>query len=340
MNIKNFFKYDFIIIGAGLAGSVAARLLTDKGAKCLIIDKKRYVGGLCYDYYIGKINVHAYGSHTFHTDDKNIVDFIKNYGEWVKYYHKNMSLVNGKLYNFPVNYNTLKDLYGITSEKETKKIAKEKKKDIYNKFYNGYCKKAWFNEALPFDVFKRISIRTNKNNNNMIKKYQLLPKHSYAKWFKSLLKGIDILLGIEIGELLHIDKRLIYSGRPDALFNYKYGKLKYRGIYVETKLYQEKNIQNCALICYPDINIPYLRSMEWKYYQNINCDYTIISKEYSNPNGEAYPYENKKNLFLFNKYKKEAEDYGITLIGRIGLYSYSYMDKVIKSTKEIINGIH
>lgn len=321
-------RYDYIIIGAGLAGCVAARELTDKGAQCLVVDKRNHIGGNCYSYMVGEIEVHKYGPHIFHTNIKKIWDYINRFSKWKIYIHRVSSLSRGKLYDFPPNANVIKEL----GEKE-----------LYERFYEGYTKKAWFGESPPFDVKKRIPIKTTTDNNYWTDRYQGLPEGGYTAWFESILKGIDIGLGVTIPDIIlrNLDVKIVYCGRIDRFYEYVYGTLQFRGVKFINYIYDMNSIQRKPVTNYADLQYKLLRQMEWKFFTNNivkDCGYTIVTSEYADKNGEDYPYPDKENSELYKKYAARAKGEGIILIGRSGLYKYMNMDETIKSTLDIING--
>jgi len=323
--------YDYIIIGAGLAGCVAARELADRGAECLVVDRRQHIGGNCYSYYVGDIEVHKYGPHIFHTDDKNIWDYINRFANWRTYYHQVKSFSEGELYDFPINKKTIEKV--CPDGRDTIKL--------YDKFYSGYTKKAWFGEKPPFDVLKYIPVKTTDDNNYWADKYQGLPDGGYINFFKNLLFStrIKTVLGTEIDGDDLLGNRLIYSGRVDNFYGFLYGILDYRGCRFETKQYQKKVMQGYASINYADERVPYLRTMEWKYFDNIKSDYTIVTTEFATKDGDDYPYETEENIAIYENYKRHLSNYDITLIGRHGLYKYMNMDETIKSTLDIIKDV-
>ena len=329
-------KYDYVIIGAGLSGSVAARELTNSGARCLVMDKRDHIGGNCYSYYVGGIEVHKYGPHIFHTNKKHLWDYANKYSEWVPYYHEVKSLHNGVLYDFPPNINTINELCG------TLKVTQKIKKALYKAFYEGYSIKAWFGKKPPLDILKRLPIKDTNDNNFFSDKYQALPLMGYDEFFVSLLKGIDVWLGVEFDSNNFKHSKLIYSGRLDSLYHYEYGKLKFRGEYFKTFIFSQNSINGMPVINYADGSDHDLRQMEYKFFVNgkpQDNGYTIVQNEGAEKEGDIYPYKDKRSIDLYQRYFDKANSDGVTLIGRMGTYKYMDMDQTIESTLEIIGNL-
>jgi len=341
-NMKSLNKYDYIIVGAGLAGCVAARELTDRGAKCLVIDRRDHLGGNCYSYKVGKIDVHKYGPHIFHTCKRPLWEYINKFSEWKPYYHKVKSQHKGTMYDFPPNINTITQLCGVDCKFS---VTPEIENKIYETFYAGYTKKAWDNEDPPFDVKKRIPIKLTTDNHYWYDNYQGLPVDGYGHWFEAIMSGIDVVLGVDFAsfETQTVEIPKIFSGRIDRAFDYDFGKLAYKGVKFQTEIINCEFTQGVPSVNYADSDIPMLREMEWKFFTNsyqFECDYTVITKEYFDKNGEDYPIVTETTSDLYQKYVYEAGNAGITLIGRSGLYKYMSMDATIESTLKIVESLN
>jgi len=332
----NLNHYDYIIIGAGLAGCVAARELTDRGAKCLVVEKRDHIGGNCASYMAGDIEVHKYGPHIFHTNKKELWDYVNRFDDWNEYYHQVKSLYNNKMYDFPPNINVLKDLCN------TIKATPKAKKKIYEAFFEGYTAKAWFNEKPPFDPMARIPIKITTDNHYWPDTYQGLPGFGYDNFFNEMLTGIDRILGVTLQPMPFDEPKIIMSGRADDMFNCSEGVLKFKGVRFDTNVIPLTHVQGFASLNFAKANNPSLRQMEWKYFTGgtvEKTDYTVITNEYADKKGEDYPYPTKKYINMHKKYAEMAEERGIVLIGRLGLYRYMNMDQTIESTLEIIGNL-
>jgi UDP-galactopyranose mutase len=354
--------YDYLIVGAGLFGSVCARELTDNGKKCLVIDKRNHIGGNCYTENINGIIVHKYGPHIFHTSNENIWNYINRYSSFNNYIHKVKVIYHNKIYSFPINLYTMHQLWGIKTPEEAKVMLKEKRidiktpknleewalsqvgEDLYNIFIKEYTIKQWSRspQKLPCSIIKRIPIRLNFNDNYFNDKYQGIPVNGFTKIFLELLRNIDINLNIKFSieneKYFRVARKIIYTGAIDELFNYKYGMLEYRSLLFEHEIINIADFQGTAVVNYPELSIPYTRIIEHKHFEidkNFN-NITIITREYPQFfNGEnipCYPVNDKRNIMLYNKYRKLAKSYpNIIFGGRLGEYRYYDMDKVILS---------
>jgi UDP-galactopyranose mutase len=346
-------KYDFLIVGAGLYGSVCARQLTDKGYKCFVIDKRDHIGGNCYSEKIENINVHKYGPHVFHTDNDKIWSYINKFSEFNNYNHRIKVNYNDKLYSFPINLFTLYQIFGIKTPEEARLLLQEKRipipnndqslenwvlsiigKELYEIFIKGYTKKQWNTDPkyLPADIIKRVPIRLNFEDNLFSNgKHQGIPIGGYNSLFENILSGITVELNC-VGKNFNYAKNIIYTGKIDEFFDYKYGELEYRSLRFEQEIYKIKDYQGCSVINYTAENIPYTRVIEHKHFENSDSESTVITKEYPSSIGDpCYPINNSKNIQIYKKYIKLSRNIeGLYFGGRLGLYSYLDMDKIIE----------
>lgn len=312
-------QYDYLIVGSGLFGSTFAYLARQKGKRCLVIDKRLHLGGNIYCDKIEGINVHKYGAHIFHTNNKQVWDFVNNIVEFNRYTNSPVANYKGKLYNLPFNMNTFYQMWGVTSpeaamvkieEQKAEAVAKMKAdgvteprnleeqaqmligKDIYEKLIKGYTEKQWGRKCidLPAFIIKRLPVRLVFDNNYFNDKYQGIPIGGYNKLIEGLLDGIETRIGVDFSEIKDtwhdIADKLVYTGAIDEYFDYCYGKLEYRTVRFETEILDIANYQGNAVINYTEHEIPYTRIIEHKHFEMFgqevyDCSKTVISKEYS-----------------------------------------------------------
>ncbi len=354
-------KYDFIIVGAGLSGSVCARELTDKGYKCLIIDKRNHIGGNCYSEKINDIIIHKYGGHIFHTDNKIIWDYLNQFCEFSNYVAKVKAVYNNKIYSSPINLSTLNQIWGVTTPSEAEILLNKKKikidnpknleewalsqvgEEIYKMFIYGYTKKQWNTEPknLPISIIKRLQIRLNYDDSYLKGRYQGIPINGYDKLFEKMIKGCDILLNTPWEPNKFKYKNIIFTGRIDEFFNYKFGKLEYRSLRFGEEHYNIKDFQGVATVNYTNEDIPFTRIHEHKHYNFTDQNYTIITKEFpSNIGDPFYPINNSVNDSLYNKYVEYSKNFkNIHFGGRLGLYKYMDMDQIVENALLLIQNI-
>lgn len=359
-------KYDFIIIGAGLFGSVCAYELNKSGYKVLVLEKRNHVGGNIYTELREGINVHKYGAHIFHTSNKNTWEYINQFSEFNNFINCPIARYKNEIYNLPFNMNTFskiwKDVY--KPEDAKKHIEKEKfkghptnleeqamslvGKTIYKKLIKEYTEKQWNRPCkdLPAFIIKRLPVRFTYNNNYFNDKYQGIPKEGYTKIIEKMLKGIEVKLNIDFLDnkeyYKSISKNIIYTGTIDSYYNYCYGKLEYRSLRFKEEILDTDNLQGNAVINWTSHDVPYTRTIEHKHFNNDISDKTVISYEYPivNEKDPYYPINNEINNKLYNKYKLLANnDKKVVFGGRLGTYKYYDMDKTIEKALECIKEI-
>jgi len=286
-------KYDYLIIGAGLFGCVFAHEATKAGKKCLVIDKRKHIGGNVYCENVEGINVHKYGAHIFHTNDKKIWDYVNQFAEFNNYINSPVSISKDKLYNLPFNMNTFNQLWGVKKPSEAKAIiekqikqhgcAKPKNleeqalsligKDVYETLIKEYTEKQWGKKAseLPAFIIKRLPVRYTFDNNYFNDKYQGIPIGGYNKIIDGLLEGIEFKTEVDFFDnkekLNNLSSKIVYTGKIDEFFDYKYGELEYRSLRFENEKLEEENFQGNAVVNYNDSNIPYTRIIEHKHFE-------------------------------------------------------------------------
>lgn len=355
-------KYDYLIVGSGLFGAVFAHEATKKGKKCLVIDKRNHTGGNIYCENIEGINVHKYGAHIFHTNDKGIWDYVNQFVEFNRYTNSPVANYNGKLYNLPFNMNTFYQMWGTVTPAEAQaKIEEQKKefgikdpqnleeqaislvgKDIYEILIKEYTEKQWGRKAtdLPSFIIKRLPVRFTFDNNYFNDKYQGIPIGGYNKIIEGLLEGVEVKLNVDFFEdresWENIAEKLIFTGKIDEYYNYRFGKLQYRSLRFENEILNQENFQGNAVVNYTSKNEDYTRIIEHKHFEFGTQAKTVITYEYPDEWTEGkesyYPINNDVNSDLYRKYKELADsDERVIFGGRLGEYKYYDMHQVIGS---------
>lgn len=363
-------KYDYLIVGSGLFGSVFSYEIIKKGYKCLVIDKREHLGGNLYCENIEDINVHKYGPHIFHTNDKFIWDYVNSLVEFNRYTNSPMANYKGELYNLPFNMNTFYKLWGVKTPQEAQKKIKDQVKksgiknpknleeqaislvgvDIYEKLIKGYTEKQWGRKAtdLPSSIIKRIPVRFNYDNNYFNDKYQGIPIGGYNKLISKLLSKADTKTSVDFfsnkDNLINIAEKIVFTGKIDQFYNYKYGELEYRSLNFESQVLDKKNFQGNAVINYTDFEVKYTRIIEHKHFEFGKQKKTVITKEFPNEwkkgSEPYYPINDKKNSTIYSKYKKLAsKEKNVIFGGRLAEYKYYDMHQVIASALNSIKNI-
>ncbi|WP_405291000.1 UDP-galactopyranose mutase [Methanobrevibacter sp.] len=363
-------KYDYLIVGAGLFGAVFAHEMAKIGKNCLIIEKRNHIAGNAYTELNENINVHKYGAHIFHTNNKEVWDYINKFADFNRFTNSPVANFNGKLYNLPFNMNTFYQMWGVKTPEEAKaKIEAQKAdanienpqnleeqaislvgKDIYEKLVKGYTEKQWGRNCkdLPSFIIKRLPVRFTFDNNYFNDLYQGIPIGGYTKIVEKMLEGIEIKLNTDFFDdkekWLNIADKIIFTGMIDQFYDYCYGELEYRGLNFEFETLNIENYQGNAVINYTDAETPYTRIIEHKHFENSDSPKTIITKEYpkSWSKGEEayYPMNDEKNSELYNKYvelsKKEDK---VIFGGRLGMYKYFDMWQIIDEALNLVNSL-
>ena len=363
--------YDFLIVGAGLYGAAAARELTDAGKTCLVIDKRDHVAGNVYTEQVEGIHVHRYGAHIFHTNSKEVWDYVQRFAPFNRFTNSPVANYRGELYSLPFNMYTFHQMWGVvTPEEAAAKIEEQRAAagitepknleeqaislvgtDIYEKLIKGYTQKQWGRPCteLPAFIIRRLPVRLTFDNNYFDALYQGIPAGGYTKMVSNMLDGI----AVRTGEDYLADKekwdgmaeRVIYTGPIDAYFGYRLGSLEYRSVRFETEALDKPNFQGNAVVNYTDAETPWTRIIEHKWFEfgkdgnGNSLPKTVISREYSSewkPGDEPYyPVNDGKNGKLYEEYRKLAEKEEKTVFGgRLGEYRYYDMDQVIAKALE------
>ena len=360
-------QYDYLVVGAGLFGAVFAHEMALAGKRCLVIDKRSHIGGNVYTENVDGIQVHRYGAHIFHTSDKEVWDYVNKLTEFNNYINSPVAVYKDELYNLPFNMNTFSQLWGIRRPQEVKEkiasqiadlhIAEPKNleeqalslvgPDVYEKLIRGYTEKQWGRDCkeLPAFIIKRLPLRFTYDNNYFNDRYQGIPIGGYTQMVEKLLEDVDVMTDTDFFEYRkgHADqfKKVVYTGMIDEYFDYQFGHLQYRTVRFDTERIEEENYQGNAVVNYTQREVPYTRVIEHKHFapeeeRKNPKDYTIISREYSEewgPGSEPYyPVNDEKNGALYEKYRELAEkEENVIFGGRLGLYRYYDMDKVIRA---------
>jgi len=362
--------YEYLIIGSGLYGATFAYKAHQQGKKCLVIDKRTHLGGNIYCENIEGINVHKYGAHIFHTNNKEVWDFVNSIVEFNRYTNCPIANYQGKLYNLPFNMNTFYQMWGVITPKEAQVKIEEQKaeaiaklqgreplnleeqalslvgKDIYEKLIKGYTEKQWGRKCteLPAFIIKRLPVRLVFDNNYFNDKYQGIPNGGYNKLIEGLLEGIETKTGVDFFDNReyweNIAEKIVFTGKIDEFYNYQFGKLEYRTVRFEEEIYDISNYQGNAVINYTEKEIPYTRIIEHKHFEMFGneiteCPKTVISKEYSTEWQEGmepyYPVNDERNNKLYEQYKLLADKEDKVIFGgRLAEYKYYDMAPIIE----------
>lgn len=357
--------FDYLVVGSGLYGAIFACEACKKGKKVLVIDKRPNIGGNIYTEKIEGINVHKYGAHIFHTNNKKVWEYVNKYATFNRFTNSPVANYKGELFSLPFNMYTFNKMWGVvTPEEAMVKIEEQRKeikgeptnleeqaislvgRDIYEKLIKGYTEKQWGRDCkdLPSFIIKRLPVRMTFDNNYFNALYQGIPVGGYTKMIENMLDGIEVRLNIDYlenkEELDKLAEKVVYTGPIDAYFDYKLGYLEYRSVRFENELLDKPNFQGNAAVNYTDRETPWTRIIEHKWFEfgkdekGNDLPKTYISREYSSewkPGDEPYyPVNDEKNGKLYEKYKCLAETENKVIFGgRLGEYKYYDMDQVI-----------
>lgn len=365
-------KYDYLIVGAGLYGAVFAQKAHEKGKKVLVIDKRENIAGNVYTKEVEGIHVHVYGAHIFHTNNKEVWDYITRFAEFNRFTNSPVANYHGELYSLPFNMYTFNKMWGVvTPEEAASKIEEQRQAagitepknleeqaislvgtDIYEKLVKGYTEKQWGRPCteLPAFIIKRLPVRLTFDNNYFNALYQGIPVGGYTKMVANLLEGVEVRLGVDYlenkAEYDALADKVIYTGAIDAYFNYQLGALEYRSVRFETELLDKPNFQGNAAVNYTDKETPWTRIIEHKWFEfgkdanGNDLPKTVISREYSSEwkvgDEPYYPVNDEKNGKLYEEYKALAQkEANVVFGGRLGEYKYYDMDAVIASALDM-----
>ena len=366
-------KYDYLIVGSGLYGSVFAHCATKHGKRCLVIDKRPHLGGNLYCDKVEDINLHKYGPHIFHTSNKEVWAFVNSIVEFNRFTESPVAFYKGKAYNLPFNMNTFSQMWGVlTPEEARQKIAEQRKemegkeptnleeqaislvgRDIYEKLIKGYTEKQWGRKCteLPPFIIKRLPVRFVYDNNYFNDSYQGVPIGGYNKLIDGLLEGVDTMVNVDFfderkrsgSQFSILDSqfdKIVFTGKIDEFYDYRFGKLEYRTVRFEHEVLDTPNYQGLAQINYTDAAVPYTRVIEHKHFEAFAADVeknpkTVISREYSVEWEEGmepyYPINDDKNIALYEKYQELAQkESNVIFGGRLAEYKYYDMAPIVE----------
>lgn len=364
--------YDYLVVGSGLFGAIFAHEAKKKGKRVLIVEKRTHVAGNIYTEKVEGINVHKYGAHIFHTNNKKVWNYITQFAELNRFTNSPVANYKGELYSMPFNMYTFNKMWGVVTPEEAENKINEQKseikgepqnleeqaislvgRDVFEKLVKGYTEKQWGRDCkdLPAFIIKRLPVRLTFNNNYFNALYQGIPVGGYTKLIENLLDGIEVRLEVDYlenkAELDALADKIVYTGAIDAYFGYKLGTLEYRSVRFETKTLDKPNFQGNAVVNYTDRETPWTRIIEHKWFEfgkdeeGNDLPKTVISREYSSewkPGDEPYyPVNDEKNGNLYQKYKELADaESKVIFGGRLGEYKYYDMDQVIAAALECV----
>ncbi|MFL5735188.1 MAG: UDP-galactopyranose mutase [Chloroflexia bacterium] len=364
---RNIGTFDYLVVGAGFAGSVLAeRLATQQDKKVLVVDKYPHIGGNAYDHYDASgILIHKYGPHIFHTNSAKVFEYLSGFTPWRQYQHRVLAYVDGQFVPMPINLDTVNKLYGLnltsfeleewfasvaepveeclTSEDV---VVSKVGRDLYNKFFRGYTRKQWGLDPSELDasVTSRVPVRTNRDDRYFTDTYQVMPLYGYTKMFEKMLShpNIKVMLNTDYREIEGIIpyREMIYTGPVDAFFNHRFGKLPYRSLEFQHETLDMEVFQPTGTVNYPN-EYPYTRISEFKYLTGQQLSKTSIVYEFPCDNGDPYyPVPRPENAELYKKYQALAEDTdGVYFVGRLATYKYYNMDQVVAQALSVYEKI-
>lgn len=359
-------KYDYLIVGSGLFGATFARLATDAGKKCLVIDRKEHIAGNCYTHDDGGIHIHRYGPHIFHTSNKKVWEFVQRFADFNNFILSPKAWSNGKLYSLPFNMNTFYEMWGTYRPEDAKRKIDEQSymgpvrnleeqalflvgTDIYETLIKEYTEKQWGRSArkLPSFIIRRLPLRFTYDNNYFNDRYQGIPIGGYTKMFEKMFDGIEVRINTDyLQDKEYFDSianKVIFTGPIDEYFDYSLGELDYRSLRFEEKRLGEENYQGNAIINYCDNSRKYTRIIEHKHFEKVDTDHTVITKEYPQKYRRGltpyYPINDKTNQDLYKKYKEMSNSLtNVMFGGRLAEYKYMDMHVVIESAMNKFRG--
>lgn len=356
-------KYDYLIVGAGLFGSIFAFEANKRGKKCLVIDKRSHVAGNIYTNKTEDIHVHEYGAHIFHTSNEKVWNYIQQFAKFNRYTNSPVAVYKDELYNLPFNMNTFHALWGVITPAQAKEVIQKQikesgitepknleeqaislvGKDIYEKLIKGYTEKQWGQSAkeLPSFIIKRLPVRFTYDNNYFNDLYQGIPIGGYTQIIEKMLEGSEVKLNTDYfknrKELEELAEKTVFTGMIDEFYDYQFGTLEYRSLKFESEILEEENYQGNAVVNFTEYEVPYTRIIEHKHFEFGMQPKTVITREYPKTweKGDEpyYPVNNDKNNKIYKQYKQLADkEEEVIFGGRLAEYKYYDMHHVIEQT--------
>jgi len=356
--LRKQMKFDYLVVGSGIFGSTFAQQAKERGKTVMVVDKRDHIGGNVYTKNVKGINVHLYGCHIWHTNKKEVWDYVNRFVSFNNYKHKGMVNYKGKIYSFPINLMTLHQIWGVTTPEEGKKRMEQDRiifenpknmeeyclstigKELYEIFIKGYTTKQWNKEPkeLPASIVKRLPVRFRFDDDYFLNsRYQGIPIGGYTRMVENMLDGVKIEIGTDFSEIKNnwrdYANKLVYTGGIDNFYDYQFGELEYRSLKWEVQELKG-DFQGHSCINYTSLDVPFTRITEHKHFEDPENENTIISKEFSVDWQETkdpyYPINNDKNNELYQKYRNLAKnEKDVIISGRLGSYKYLDMDDTI-----------
>jgi len=351
-------KYDYVIVGGGFFGAICAHELNKRGKSVVVLELRDHIGGNCYTEEADGVHIHKYGAHIFHTNDKNVWDYVNQFAEFRPFSHNVIANYKGEIYNLPFNMSTFNQMWGVTTPYEAKNKIDEQRfdgkvtnleeqalslvgKDVYEKLIKGYTQKQWRKDPkeLPASIIKRLPVRFTYNNNYFNDKYQGIPIGGYTQIFDKLLEGIKVYTNCDYLENKEYwdakTDKVIYTGPIDKYFNYEYGDLEYKSVEWDTMKMNTDNYQGCAVMNYTDEESTFTRIIEHKHFDDQNQKVSWVSmeypKEYTRGTEPFYPVNDDVNNKKYRQYKQLADNDKVIFGGRLAEYKYYDMHQVVAS---------
>lgn len=350
--------FDYVVVGCGMFGAVFARMMAESGRRIMIVDKRRHIGGNCYTEQVEGIHVHRYGPHIFHTSSPRVWEFVNRFAEFNHFRLRTPVNFHGKLYSFPINLMTLHQLWGVTSPAEAEAKLAEARipceqpdnledwilaqvgREIYETFIRGYTTKQWGRDPreLPASIIRRIPLRRTYNDRYFDDRYEGIPIGGYTRLFENLLdhENIRFETGVDYFQQrtwLHSQgETVVYTGKIDEFFDYRFGRLEYRSLRFEQKVL-DGDFQGSAIVNYSAADVPHTRITEHKHFEMQESARTVVTYEYPDQYDETkipyYPIRDKHNEAVYEKYRALVPETGIIFGGRLGTYTYYDMHQVV-----------
>ena len=360
--------YDYLIVGAGLFGAVFAYEASLKGKRCLVIDKRRHIGGNAHCEEIEGVVVHSYGAHIFHTNDRETWEYINRFAEFNNYSHSPIANYDGELFSLPFNMYTFNKLWGVTTPAEAREMISRQRApigepknleeqalslvgtEVYEKLIKGYTEKQWGRKCseLPAFIIKRLPVRFTFDNKYFFDRFQGIPIGGYNHIFEKMLEKCDVKLGVNFFDdkerYMYIADKVVFTGMIDEFYGYRFGGMEYRSLSFENEVVDIPDFQGNAVVNYTSPDVPYTRIIEHKHFEFGSQDKTVITYEYplvwSRGLEPYYPVNDEKNSALYSKYRALADmEKNVVFGGRLGSYRYLDMWQVIKEARELARGL-